>query len=601
MESEYQPIPDNDLADTEDRPDQAPLDRLGLMQQIRKRFNSTAARLSLAALSVLGAGAARSESSRDHGAATETVATMEPPAKHLSMRETIGDLLDQGDLKWPGMHQTVLVRNADGQMEFHPWRLLAPLQLEIAREHQVSSEADFTIPYEYSRLFDTGKPLRAEDHDKLVARVDQELKQAFADRIRGLGFRDVTRSNHGEEAADSLTITHIGVTGTTSPEGPKEKGPATLAPGAIDPENISLGFTRAKEGFRLTEERMAALGLTPEALGSAAKELQSEELQFSDAEMKELATIAQLEPGADDLERIYNLVVAYRDKRLENPEVVAKLDTIIASKQSVEVTIQYDANRKDTFVLALPLAALLLIREIYPGRRRRPGQSDRPRQTGIEGGPDLDRNRAENSGQSSAGVIQRPGRAEGQGPDNTNTAIAARHQELEKPMPPVWTGIEVPRHVQNVELPNDPVEFEKMQEQTLAGDLYVYMDNERTVKRGVDYRALADEVGQHWDEVPEADREQILTMRILQRWEEHDLNLKEEAGLSLEGLKMGLGYDRDPAKVQWARMHARELLALVAEKRALPDDQQQSTDYVDLLAPKVRRMLQRRTLRETKQ
>ncbi len=91
MESEYQPIPDNDLADTEDRPDQAPLDRLGLMQQIRKRFNSTAARLSLAALSVLGAGAARSESSRDHGAATETVATMEPPA---TMEEEFQDWYD---------------------------------------------------------------------------------------------------------------------------------------------------------------------------------------------------------------------------------------------------------------------------------------------------------------------------------------------------------------------------------------------------------------------------------------------------------------------------------------------------------------------------
>jgi hypothetical protein len=456
----------------------------------------------------------------------------------------------------PGAHFTFLEKDEKGEIRFNPWSILAPVQVELSRVIEKENRASFRIPYEYCRLFAAGKeakePLRPEDQDKVVSWIDNELKKQMVDVLHGL---DMSKRVYGvyheeEESIRNLKIKDIHVTGLASPEGLREKGPATLIPGAIDKENIALAETRASAAADFTKESLSKLGFSSEVIEKAkamAEQVQAKEVQFTDDELRELAAVAQSESGADDLEKIFNLIVKYNDNLVRDKETLAVLDRTVATKRGVEVTVFYEGSRTEKLLVPIPLIIPPIIFEI--SRRRRKDFGGGERKLPPQAGP----------------------------------------QPTERiPRDPALEDI-----IRKTPLPEEGT-YEQMEEATIIDDLYVFFDEPSTLKRGLDYRKIADSIFNAYDGFRnKEDREIFAAAQILDGWKKHDANARREAGWREEDLFAGLDYENQPKQIQWARVHGRAIVDLVEAKK-----QQPTEDYLTLLERQVKRLIQRRTFRK---
>ncbi len=176
-----------------------------------------------------------------------------------------------------------------------------------------------------------------------------------------------------------------------------------------------------------------------------------------DAEMSELAGLASGESGADPLEQIFNLTIKYNDyleAKKKDPgltdayldPMMDRLDDIIGSKRRVKITIKYEGDESTTTLL--PVTWLIFIPLLKIRRKSRPEPEPtletKPEPTPIELEPKPE---------------PKP------------------EPELEPPSMP--------------EPPPTPEDKDKEQEVWIR-DLYIYFDDPDTLRRGLNYKAIAD-------------------------------------------------------------------------------------------------------------
>jgi len=436
-----------------------------------------------------------------------------------------------------GAHWSMTAKGEDGRMYINPFGIFP--QIEIFSDTREQREVRFELPYEYSRLFDTGKPLSPEDHQKIADYIEQKFKEEFATKIHDfvlVGSDDIYRAKHGESVSERPKIENIKITGFASPEGPQRKGPDTMAPGNIDTENIDLANKRAETGLDLTEEALEKIGITREQLDETVKSVGAEELQFSSSEMAELAALAASEPGADPLEKIWRLTIKYNKNEIDDPNTKSKLDEIVGAKRKIEVAVTYEDGQKDVYLFMIPWVVLL------PFLRRKKNQPDLVPSTPPE-------------------RLQLPGLV----------------------VPPKFKEVLVPD-------PGSP-EYQSMQERASIDDFYVYFGNPDTARRGLDYQMIADNLYTQYDEFGnDAEREEFLAVKILQGWKDHDRAARREAGISEEELDKGLDYENQDDQIRWAKIHARILFKLIQQKREFAAQGKDFT-YLELLTPEVVRLI----------
>src|SRR3989344_1237927 len=313
---------------------------------------------------------------------------------------------DQGDLQWPGAHVTFVGENRNGNRDFNWSSLIAPVQLEFPRAHDVTLETRNTIPYEYSRQFhqddEAKQPLTPLDHQKLADHINQTLKKQLENNV--IAFKpheNVHRLHHHEKPFGKITVKALRITGRASPEAQKE-GTVSITPTHEEPENKKLAFVRAMTAATLTIGELEKLGvkdvlktltpqtatinpLTPDetqelaqSLGLTAKEwheiaqkvtINTQEIQFTQQELQELARIAG--QTTIDYPAILGLVADYNANRITDPKLLDQLDRLGGGKRQVEIDITYAGERKSTLIIPLPLTLLALI----PLLRRRRGSA----------------------------------------------------------------------------------------------------------------------------------------------------------------------------------------------------------------------------------
>ena len=451
---------------------------------------------------------------------------------------------------WLGAHQTVFVRGADGESHFNPWGVIFPGQVELSSKTEKNERVRFELPYEYSRLFDTGKPLSAEDHQKIADYIDQKLKEEFVDKLYGFDInKNVYKANHGELGSRHPKITGVTVTGYASPEGPRSKGPSTIEPGHVDDENLKLALKRAEVGMGLTTERLKELGITSVELEKGAMMIGGRELQNSSQEMAELAILAEGEKGVDPAEKIYNLTIKYNNKKIDDPQVLEALDRIIGSKRKVAVTVSSEGGESSTDLYPVPnllLLPLLLIR-----RRRRDGEEEPI-------------------------------------PDPTPPSSE----------PKLLTGLEIPPKFKEVNLP-DPSspEYEEMEEQTMLDDLYRNFDDLDKRRRGLSYNDISENLYTQYEQFPDdSAREEFLAAKILLGWKDHDRMARKDAGIEGDEIDRGLDYENQDNQILWAKMHARKLFEIIKQRKAL-EASGTKQGYPILMSDEFIRLLKRREAR----
>ncbi|MFC1788259.1 hypothetical protein ACFLZY_03515 [Patescibacteria group bacterium] len=449
----------------------------------------------------------------------------------------------ESSINWPDFRFTFTELTDEGEIELNPWSILAPVQLELSQDVDLLSKANIHVPYTYARAFEkdpaSGQPLNPEDHEKARAHIENELKKQFADILHGLDVsKRVYHKDHPVSNLNQAQVETIRVVGTTSPEAEDQ---SSVKPGNIDAENIRLAQARAEAAFGITKEQLEEIGISLDDLQQSAEQVTSEEIQFSEDELRELAQIAGSQKGVDDLENIFKIIIAYNQDKIKDQAVLDRLDQIIGSKRAAEIEIEVKGQRKETVLIPLPL--LLLLPLLLPGFRRR-DQEQKPEPAQV---------------------------------------------------PPEWdpNTVEIPDSIADTPLPpEDSQEFESMEDQTVIEDLYPNFDDQAVVARGLDYRGLVQALETHHDRLPDNEaREAYLAALLLETWRNHDLESRRQAGWDEGHLEENLDYENQPQQIRWARMHARVMRELVEAHQRTPE-----ADYFELLTERTRQHTQRRTL-----
>ena len=443
----------------------------------------------------------------------------------------------------------------DGQLEWaldNPiLKLLFPVisRLEIY-QGEFGKVGVVTIPYHYARFFDSAKPLDPEDHKKLSEYINQRLSEEFAKRVIDLGFGIGQRLDpeSEKEKISKIGIKSIHIVGRASPEGPQEKGPSTLEIGAIDEENIKLAELRAQVGGELTLEELKKLGVDLKNIPQIS--YKGEEVQFTEKEFEELEKLA----SKLGYPNVFELIIDYNDNKIQDEEALNILDRIVASKRGIEVHIEYNDGEVTKILIPIPLLPLLLL---FFRRRRRlseiiPEESILP----SESTPSL-----------------------GEGPQLSEIpkleAIPINVSDLQH-----WGKLlsEIP-----------PDEYESMKWQALINDLYRFFDDPDTIRRGLSYRAITEAIVRDYDRFSNKEElELAVAYLILEKWREHDIKARQEAGISEEKLEIGLDYINQPNQIRWALIHARLLIQLAEIRRVELKEMEEGTrrvlrDYIEII------------------
>lgn len=427
-------------------------------------------------------------------------------------------------------------KDDNGEWRFNWDSLVAPVGLGF---HEVEAKQDLVrvmIPYRYAVLFNKAELLDEADRAKVETYVKSELtRQMVESQLQGLDWRPEAwrASREGGEwnigatsAPATERITNVKLVGTASPEGPAAKGPGTLAIDAIDSENLALGELRARNLQPTVSKALNEVLDNPELFQQAVSKMkvQAKELQFSERELTELETMArELGYQGEGLEKVFRLIVDYNDNTLTNSEIVRALDDYVGAKRMVILSFTRESGRIDTFLIPLPLIALLgLVRR----RRSAPTDGTPPPAEPAPTAPP----------QAPADVAERFRQVEGR--DH-----ALRQSD---PAYEAWRTTVRP--------------------QTIENDLLANWDNPDVRARGLNYDQICGEFAAQAAAFPSREaRLDALTYRLLQDWRAHDLAARQAAGVEDE---TGLEYLADERQILWARVHAEVLDEAMTAKQA---------------------------------
>jgi len=559
-------------------------------------------------------------------------------------------------LNWPGITHTFLEKNPEtGDTEFSPWGLIAPVQLEVSRTMEEEKKVDITIPYEYAELFNSAKEINPGDKQKVINYIDQELKKIFADDLIGLKWsKRVYRVDHST-ILKGLKVKSLTIKGTTSPEGPKEHGPDAIKPGNISRENMGLGEKRAKDVYPITMEYLESQGISAESLGLAERNITFEEIQFTNHDFATMERIAEKLgiTGFDIFDKTHNLIIDYNDKKITDPEALAHLDSIIAIKRSVKVHIKFEGEYDETLLIPIPIFLLLpLLR-----RRRKKGNKCKYRygnkgilpideETTIFPADDektvipVDEEKTIVPANEETTIVPADDEKTVIPVDEEKTIIPADDETTLVPAdeektiipidkekmivptdedmssteediiffadeetPPETSEIprmdkdqileNIPEGVLITELsPSDSQEYKAMQELSIIDDIYKYINDPERIENGIDYRLRILQMEAQYHEFKnDQEREYVITILLLEDWEKHDKAIIKKAGM--KDIETGQDYKNDPEQIKWAKIHAREILDMIKQKKEAKNEQ---ISYDEILEKKYLTMLRRRLM-----
>jgi hypothetical protein len=485
------------------------------------------------------------------------------------------------------LKQVVVEKNEKGEWVFNPWKILLPLQVEKLSKNKYINNFEFKVPQEYSRLFDTGKPLREEDYVKIKNYVQRQIQKQLRDKLKGINVSETTKREFEKaEKTRNFTLNHIEVSGYASPEGPFQKGPATIEPGQIDKENIKLAQIRAKNALEITEENLKELGIqnVDKILGT----IKVEELQFTPEEMQELISLSKNWGGATSFEKIFNMIVDYNDNKIQDSKTVESLHKIIASKRVVEIEGELSGEEKTIYTIPIPLLLFLIIPAL---RRKR--KEEKPESATTEPGEITLRPKTTTETETTPEekIPEREIISKLEDITTTTKQIEQEKVFLAKEKIEEETKIE---KIKVEPLPDNPEEdpnFPNKVKIALVDDLYQFFDNEDTIRRGLSYRTLCDEMIKNFDRFEsDSQRENYIARELLRLWREHDIKARREVSWSEENIADGLDYENQPNQRLWALAHAKVILRLVKEKMNNPQ-----LDYFDLMGRDIENYISEKT------
>lgn len=245
------------------------------------------------------------------------------------------------------------------------WKaLLEPAALAVSKEKTIDKDVSFKIPYEYARLFDTGKPLSEEDYKKINDYIKGEILKQLESSIYAFDFdKETFKGDYPDYIKKmELEVDKVSIIGVASPEATNRE---SELPGNIDQENIDLSKLRATDSLERIEVALKDLGIkySPKDI-----KIDGIENQFSAPEVEALIKIAQDQGGNMD---VYDLIKSYNTGKIIDKKTIESLDSIVGSKRKVIVHLNMKDGSQKVLIIPIPFLLIGTIPLIDFIRRRR--------------------------------------------------------------------------------------------------------------------------------------------------------------------------------------------------------------------------------------
>ncbi|NTW14698.1 MAG: hypothetical protein HGA31_06785 [Candidatus Moranbacteria bacterium] len=229
--------------------------------------------------------------------------------------------------------------------------IVEPFSGAVGYRELVEETISVSVPYEYSRTFDQGKPV--DEHD--AERRDRYIRERMMEELKSgiIAFAwdkdDLAKERPDMVDVQDMEILGISVVGSASPEAVR-KGSEQV--GKIDSENERLAHLRAENAVRSIVAVLDELGI-PYAEDQIT--IESVEKQFSEPEIDALEKLAHGK-GVE----IFDLLQEYNKGRIDDAHQKEMLDAIVGSKRNTVVIMRMKGEAPRALVIPLPLLLLLV-------------------------------------------------------------------------------------------------------------------------------------------------------------------------------------------------------------------------------------------------
>lgn len=434
--------------------------------------------------------------------------------------------------------------------------IIAPIALELDVNKTVQGKAEANIPLTYARDFKTTELANKEDSLKMAKYFEEQIREVVANTLIRIGeTKGVYSANHeGEnnllkEAFSKLKITSINITGYASPEASTAK---SVIPGNKEEENAKLSEKRAEIVKGVVEKILTENKVDSSVLDS----INFEEVQFSDSEWENLIGLAGSLgiKGSAPEDQILELVSKYNAGEYnDNARVKKIMDDVVGSKRGATIEIEYETNKKTQIVVPIPLLLLLLLSK----RIRRGIKPLEWKRNGSESDEEI----KEEDGKKEDGVIKPK-------PKTPREIFSEKNIDEEN------VSKEEFNYYKLYETADKEINYQDqylIRKYFLEGELSMYIDDEVSLKHGLDYRNLIDYISSVRDRYNTEEELKVEIARaLLGMWEQYDRSIRKEAGIDINE-KTTLDYRHDEKKILWAKIAAPEILRL-ARKYNDPKD-----------------------------
>lgn len=426
--------------------------------------------------------------------------------------------------------------------------VIAPVALELDVNKKVGGNIEANIPLTFAHDFENTGLTNKEDSLKMAKYFEEQIREVVANTLIRIGeTKGVYRANHEggddllKEAFSKLKITSINITGYASPEASTAE---SVIPGNKEEKNAKLAEKRARIVQGVVEKILGENKVDSSVLDS----INFEEVQFSDSEWDNLIGLAGSLgiKGSAPEDQILELVSRYNNGEYnDNASVKKVMDDVLGNKRGATIEIEYETNKKTQIIVPIPLLLLLLL-----SKRIRRGINPF--------------NWKRKSGESNEGTKEEDGKEEEDG--------------VIKPKPKTPREIFSEKNIDEGDVSKGEFNYYKLYETAdkeinykdqylirkyfLEGELSMYIDDEVSLKHGLDYRNFIDYISSIRERYNTEEELKVEIARaLLGMWEQYDRSIRKEVGIDINE-KTTLDYRHDEKKILWAKIAAPEILRL---------------------------------------
>jgi hypothetical protein len=380
---------------------------------------------------------------------------------------------------------------------------------------------DINVPADYAQKFDHAGLLSPSDKIILSQNIGLQISRQLSPDISNSWISSKTAFIRNEQVPKSTrALTSMEVQASSSPESVNQVN-------VDSPENLALAKLRGNFGKNLVVGELEKIGIK---VDPNLVKISPKESKFTADKWTSLVQMANSIgiQRPTEAEKVLGLISLYNSDQIQNSSMLEKLDSIVASKRAIKVSVGLDEKSEQVSLFPLPILGLLaaIRRKDIPKRDKKV--------------------KDKKNNEDKFAKPEKPKPEEKQSRPKYEYDSPVTHQER-------WDVV-VRDIAQNFGKKSFLKQFAKPSDFAKSA-------------HKVSYREIAEDLKKNYHKYDSfEERQAAVADKILTAWKTCDIEARKNAGFSGDELYDGLNYHEQPHQIRQANIHAEELIKLVKEK-----------------------------------